>query len=41
MSLTRAKAASLVGTIAWLVGLGSAASFNVGKEFTLPNGWNF
>jgi len=41
LSLTRAKAASLVGAIAWLVGLGSAASFNVGKEFTLPNGWNF
>ena len=41
LKLSRAKAASLVGAIAWLVGLGSAASFNVWKDVTLPNGWNF
>ena len=41
LNLSRAKAASLVGAIAWLVGLGSAASFNVWKDVTLPNGWNF
>ena len=40
LSLTRAKAASLVGTIAWLVGLGSAAPTMQGKN-CLPNGWNF
>lgn len=41
LKLSRAKAASLVGAIAWLVGLGSAASFNIWKDVTLPNGWNF
>ena len=41
LKLSRAKAATLVGAIAWLVGLGSAASFNVWKDATLPNGWNF
>ena len=41
LKLSRAKASSLVGAIAWLVGLGSAASFNIWKDVTLPNGWNF
>jgi NSS family neurotransmitter:Na+ symporter len=30
-----------VGGIAWAVGLGSATSFNIAKDVTLPNGWNF
>ena len=40
-SLGRVRAASLVGGVAWLLGLGSALSFNLGADWTLPNGFNF
>ena len=39
--LGRARGAVLVGFIAWLLGLGSALSFNLGAEWTLTNGMNF
>jgi NSS family neurotransmitter:Na+ symporter len=41
LNTSRAKASLVVGGIAWAVGLGSAASFNIAKDVTLPNGWNF
>jgi NSS family neurotransmitter:Na+ symporter len=41
LNTSRAKASLVVGGIAWVVGLGSAASFNIAKDVTLPNGWNF
>ena len=39
--LGRARGAVLVGFIAWLLGLGSALSFNLGADWTLANGMTF
>lgn len=38
---SRAKAALLVGVIAWILGLGSAFSFNIGADITLLPGMTF
>ena len=40
-SMPRAVAASVVGGLAWVVGLGSALSFNVLADFRLPGGLDF
>lgn len=41
LAITRSKGAILVGIIAWIVGLGSAFSFNIGADFTLLSGMTF
>lgn len=39
--LTRLKAAILVGTVAWLLGIGSLLSFNAWKTYLLWHRWSF
>ena len=41
LQTTRAKATMIIGGLTWLLGLGSAFSFNIWKDLTLLPGMNF